>query len=109
MVCAYRLFGFGFDFDFDGEVGAPDLTELAANAVLGPGRNRLVLLVEFQDIFRAEGHADAAPLAPILVDVMLLQFRSGHFGNPLVGSKNMNNFCMLTILDSRVKRIHSIS
>jgi hypothetical protein len=44
----------------------------AADAVLGPYRHDLVLVIKFQDFFGTKFHADTAAFAPIPVNMVLL-------------------------------------
>ena len=58
----------------NGKVGAPELTELAADALFRPYRRGFVFFVQFENIARAEFDTDAAPLAPLPIDDEFLQF-----------------------------------
>jgi hypothetical protein len=87
FVALDKLDGFSHDalllgFHFDGEIGASQLAEPAANAVLGPRDRHLVLFIQFEHLLGAELYADPAPLAPVAVDVVLFQLRFGHCSSP---------------------------
>ena len=60
-----------FGFHFNGDVGTPKLTKLATDAVLRSHRRCLVLIVQFQNLFRAKRNTYAAALTPIPVYMML--------------------------------------
>jgi hypothetical protein len=60
-----------FGFYFDGKVGTPKLTKPTTDAVLWSQRRDLVLIVQFQHLFRAKLNTYSTSLAPIPVDMML--------------------------------------
>jgi hypothetical protein len=66
-----RLF-FSFDrFDLYCKIRAAQLTKPATDTVLWSHRRDLVLIVQFQDLFRAKLNAYATSLAPTPVYMML--------------------------------------
>jgi hypothetical protein len=64
--------------NFDGQIRTPEFAEFAADAVLGPNRYRLLPVIQLQNLFGAEFHADPASLAPVPVDDVLFQFGFSH-------------------------------
>jgi hypothetical protein len=64
--------------NFDGQIRTPEFAEPAADTVLGPSRNRLFPVIQLQNIFGTEFHADPASLAPVPVNDMLFQFGFSH-------------------------------
>jgi hypothetical protein len=63
---------FVFSYDFNGQVRTPELAQLAADTIFRPGRDNLVLVIEFENRFWAEVHANSTPLAPLPVDEVFL-------------------------------------
>jgi hypothetical protein len=57
-----------FDFYFDGKIRTPEFTELATDAVPGPSRKYLILVIEFQNFCGAKMDTNTAPLAPFWID-----------------------------------------
>jgi hypothetical protein len=66
MLFALRFFLFGPDFDR--HIRAPQLAKHAGIAILLSLHHRFLVIVQFQDLFGAEGDADAAALAKAPVD-----------------------------------------
>jgi hypothetical protein len=83
-----------FKFDLYCQVGATDLTELAADAVFWTHCHGPLKAVKFEYLLGAECHAHAAALAPIAIDEMFLEFSFRH------------DFCLSFVaqLSSRARR-----
>jgi hypothetical protein len=57
-------------FDFNGEIRASVFAHAAADAGIRVGGIGDVVLIQSQDLFGAEMHANAAPFAPAALDMM---------------------------------------
>ena len=66
--------------DFDGQIGATQFAHLAGDALFGANGYGLILVVQFKNLFGAKGHAYSATLAPLTIDLMLLELLFCHFG-----------------------------
>jgi hypothetical protein len=58
--------------DLNGQVRTPELAQLAADTVFGPGGDDLVLIIELENRFGAKVYANAAPFAPLPVNAVFL-------------------------------------
>jgi hypothetical protein len=57
-------------FDFYGNVGAPQLTEFATDAIFSPDNTDLFPVIQGKNLFGAELDANPAPLAPVQINVV---------------------------------------
>ena len=64
--------------NFHGKVRASELAKLATDAVITPGSNCFVPFIKFQNAFGTEMDTDAAPLAPLFINIVFIQLQFPH-------------------------------